>query len=92
MSLHCNPKASSQAQHTLILVSMIVGHRMSIIVSMWIMDNVIFTAKDPIKYIRIMEYVYQLKRVGVPDYYFEGDMKLLKDRKMSWSANIYIKT
>ncbi len=54
-------------------------------------DDVILVAKDPMKYIRIMEYEYQLKGVGVPEYYFGGDMELGKDGNMSWSAKAYIK-
>ncbi len=33
------------------------------------------------KYIKILEYEYQLKRVGVPDYYPGGNMELGKDGK-----------
>jgi len=54
-------------------------------------DDVIFVAKDPMKYIKIMEYEYQLKGVGVPEYYLGGDMEFSKDGKMSWSAKTYIK-
>ncbi len=33
-------------------------------------DDVIFVTNDPMNYIRMMEYEYQLKGVGVPEYYF----------------------
>ncbi len=55
------------------------------------MDDVIFLAKDCMKTIRIMEYEFQLKGVGVTEYYLGGDMELGKDEKMSWSAKTYIK-
>ncbi len=42
------------------------------------------------KYIRNIEYEYQLKGVGVPEYYLGGDMELAKNGKMSWSAKTYI--
>ncbi len=51
----------------------------------------IFTAKDSMKCIRVMEYEYILKRMGVPEYYLAGNTKLGRDGKMSWSAKIYIK-
>ncbi len=54
-------------------------------------DDVIFVSKDPMQQIRIVEFEYQLKGVGVPEYYLEGDMELGKDGKMSWSAKTYIK-
>ncbi len=52
-------------------------------------DDIIFIAKEPTKYITWME--YHLKGVDMPKYCLGGDMELGKDEKMSWSAKIYIK-
>ncbi len=53
--------------------------------------DVIFVPKHPMKYIRIMEYEYELKGVGVPEYYLGDYMEVGKDGNMSLSAKIYIK-
>ncbi len=45
-------------------------------------DAVIFIAKDPMKYIRIIEYDYQVKAIGVPEFYMGGNMEFGKDREM----------
>ncbi len=39
-------------------------------------SDVIFVSQDPMKYIKIMEYEYQLKGVGIPEYYLGGNMEL----------------
>ncbi len=53
-------------------------------------DDVIFAAKNPMRYIRIMAYEFQLKGVDVPEYYLGSNMELGKDGEMSWSAKSYI--
>ncbi len=42
-------------------------------------DHAIFIARVPMKYIKVMEYEYQLKGVGVSKYYLGEDMYLSKD-------------
>ncbi len=54
------------------------------------MDVMFFIAKDPIKYIRTMQYEYQLTTQGEPENYLGGDMELVNVRKVSWSAKTYI--
>ncbi len=51
----------------------------------------IFISKDPMKYIRIMEYEYQLKGLGLPANFLDGNMELGKNGKMSWSTKKDIK-
>ena len=55
-------------------------------------DDVILVAKDPMAYLEVMKYEYNLKGVGVPEYYLGGDMEIHEDGHMAWSAKTYIKT
>ncbi|MGH3054647.1 MAG: Ty1/Copia family ribonuclease HI, partial [Gaiellaceae bacterium] len=53
-------------------------------------DDIIIIAKDPMIYIKQLQFEYYLKGVGLPSYYLGGDVEM-KNGKMIWSAKTYIK-
>ncbi len=42
------------------------------------------------KYLDIMKYEYNLKGVGQPESYEEGNMEISKDGRMIWLAKTYV--
>ena len=46
-------------------------------------DDVIFVSKDPMAYLEVMKYEYNLKDVGVPEDYLGGDMEIYEDGHMA---------
>ena len=54
-------------------------------------DDLIFVSKDPMKYIEQLKFEYEMKGVGVPEYYLGGNVDIGTDGSMYWSAKTYIK-
>ena len=54
-------------------------------------DDLIFVSKDPMKYIEQLKFEYEMKGVGVPEYYLGGNVDIGTDGTMYWSAKTYIK-
>ena len=57
-------------------------------------DNLLVLSKDPVKILKGSENLYSLKRIGKPEFYFGGDVNVIKMSKgytHAFFAKTYIK-